>query len=234
MMKHALFASALALTVAATPAAAATNLLSNGSFENGFTNWNLSQVGGGTAPVVINYNTAAGYPTGAFGEPINTNNVASASPDAVGTRLAYFSSDTANPHTISQLVNLVAGVTYNIGFDYYAPRNGIDNPFNATLGFLLGGQQIGSTLVAGNPAGTPAQTWINFSTSFTALNSGPQTLAFQFNGGGVTAADFGIDRVYVTAAVPEPGTWAMMLLGFGAIGFSMRRRRQGRHLPAMA
>ena len=30
-------------------------------------------------------------------------------------------------------------------------------------------------------------------------------------------------------AVPEPGPWAMMLLGFGAIGFSMRstRRRQG-------
>jgi hypothetical protein len=29
-----------------------------------------------------------------------------------------------------------------------------------------------------------------------------------------------------TTAVPEPATWAMMLLGFGAIGFSMRRRRQ--------
>lgn len=27
------------------------------------------------------------------------------------------------------------------------------------------------------------------------------------------------------AAVPEPGTWAMMLLGFGAIGFSLRRRK---------
>lgn len=26
-------------------------------------------------------------------------------------------------------------------------------------------------------------------------------------------------------SVPEPGTWAMMLLGFGAVGFSMRRKR---------
>lgn len=29
-----------------------------------------------------------------------------------------------------------------------------------------------------------------------------------------------------TGAVPEPGTWAMMLLGFGAVGFAMRRRRR--------
>ena len=28
------------------------------------------------------------------------------------------------------------------------------------------------------------------------------------------------------AAVPEPGTWALMLIGFGAVGFSMRRRRR--------
>lgn len=27
------------------------------------------------------------------------------------------------------------------------------------------------------------------------------------------------------AAVPEPGTWALMLLGFGGVGVSMRRRR---------
>jgi len=26
-------------------------------------------------------------------------------------------------------------------------------------------------------------------------------------------------------AVPEPGTWAMMLLGFGAVGFGLRRRK---------
>jgi hypothetical protein len=33
-------------------------------------------------------------------------------------------------------------------------------------------------------------------------------------------------------AVPEPGTWAMMLLGFGAAGFAMRRRRNA--LPQLA
>jgi hypothetical protein len=30
----------------------------------------------------------------------------------------------------------------------------------------------------------------------------------------------------ITTAVPEPGTWALMLVGFGAVGFSMRRRRR--------
>ena len=28
-----------------------------------------------------------------------------------------------------------------------------------------------------------------------------------------------------TGAVPEPGTWAMMLLGFGAVGFAIRRKK---------
>jgi hypothetical protein len=28
-----------------------------------------------------------------------------------------------------------------------------------------------------------------------------------------------------TSSVPEPGTWGMMLIGFGAVGYAMRRRR---------
>lgn len=35
---------------------------------------------------------------------------------------------------------------------------------------------------------------------------------------------------YIQAAVPEPATWAMMLVGFAGIGFAMRRRRT----PALA
>ena len=36
---------------------------------------------------------------------------------------------------------------------------------------------------------------------------------------------YGGNATFLPAAVPEPATWAMMLLGMGAIGFSMRRRR---------
>ncbi len=33
---------------------------------------------------------------------------------------------------------------------------------------------------------------------------------------------------YTTAAVPEPATWALMILGMGAVGFAMRRSRKSK------
>jgi hypothetical protein len=54
------------------------------------------------------------------------------------------------------------------------------------------------------------------------------TIAFDTNGTGV--ADLRQLRVggvgSSVGAVPEPGTWAMMLLGFGGMGVAMRRRRR--------
>lgn len=38
---------------------------------------------------------------------------------------------------------------------------------------------------------------------------------------------------FETAAVPEPATWAMMILGFGMVGFASRRRRSQK-LPQLA
>ncbi len=35
-----------------------------------------------------------------------------------------------------------------------------------------------------------------------------------------------VGTVNVAPPVPEPATWAMMLMGFGAVGFAMRRRRR--------
>jgi PEP-CTERM motif len=34
-----------------------------------------------------------------------------------------------------------------------------------------------------------------------------------------------LDNIVVTTGVPEPATWAMFLVGFGAIGFALRRKK---------
>jgi hypothetical protein len=41
-------------------------------------------------------------------------------------------------------------------------------------------------------------------------------------------------RSTAVAAVPEPGTWALMLVGFGAAGASLRRRRRHSLIPQFA
>ena len=50
--------------------------------------------------------------------------------------------------------------------------------------------------------------------------------------GQTPTALFGISAA--TAAVPEPATWAMMLVGFGAVGWSMRRKPQTAHVALVS
>jgi hypothetical protein len=57
---------------------------------------------------------------------------------------------------------------------------------------------------------------------FEQVGAGPQTIAFDANG------------FRINSAVPEPDTWALMLVGFGAIGSALRRRRSNTLRPAAA
>lgn len=47
-------------------------------------------------------------------------------------------------------------------------------------------------------------------------------------------SDYAGQFSFSTSAVPEPGTWAMMLAGFGMIGLGMRSRRSGFGSAAVA
>jgi hypothetical protein len=53
------------------------------------------------------------------------------------------------------------------------------------------------------------------------FTSGTFDLNTLFNNPGVSHVD-----LFDHGGVPEPSTWAMMLLGFGAIGFALRRGRR--------
>lgn len=109
--------------------------------------------------------------------------------------------------------------------------------FNNVSGTFGGTSQTASSISFGTGLGSRFEivgTSLGFSqfgvvgggTLFTGSLSNPTFNLGTFNlGGGFSpTGTLTISRATV-AAVPEPGTWAMMLVGFGAIGASMRRRR---------
>jgi hypothetical protein len=51
-----------------------------------------------------------------------------------------------------------------------------------------------------------------------------RNVAFTVNGGIADVRQIRLDGFAATSAIPEPTTWAMMLVGFGAVGYSMRKR----------
>lgn len=74
----------------------------------------------------------------------------------------------------------------------------------------------------------------------TAYYTGPLSFLFDNGNQGALAVDditVDVRLAAVAGAVPEPATWAMMMLGFGSLGAMLRRRRAGalgvtRHLTS--
>lgn len=206
--------------LAAGPAAA-SNLVTNGSFESGLDGWTvIGSESQGYPPVAITYGEAVPYPDGAFGEAVPPDNAVSLSLDPVGTRAAYFVSDFSAGQGLQQSVFLNPG-KYNIGFSYYAPANGYANGNDARFSGTVGGVTLVNALVSAGPS----TTWLNFTGLANIVAAGNYDVAFVFDTNGFPAKDVVIDRVYIQAAVPEPQSWAMLIAGFGLIGAAARRRR---------
>lgn len=71
----------------------------------------------------------------------------------------------------------------------------------------------------------PSTTISGFDQSRLSFTS--DSLSFNFEGLSIQATDrISANVAFVTNAVPEPATWAIMLVGFGAVGFAMRRRKK--------
>lgn len=88
---------------------------------------------------------------------------------------------------------------------------GANNLFYLTGPFFVDGNGLGFTTASG----VSANLFVTNDTSYRVNTQGAGLLT-----GLVTAS-----ASPVASAVPEPATWAMMLLGFAGIGVSFRRRR---------
>ena len=112
-------------------------------------------------------------------------------------------------------VNIANGFINSFGFNYGAFTGTTATVFDGLNG---SGIALGSIFLGANNTNAFSPAAINFS------GTGH---SFRILGGG---SQFGFDDVTFTAApagpVPEPATWAMMLMGFGLMGFGLRNRRK--------
>lgn len=125
----------------------------------------------------------------------------------------------SSPGSISRTVNLNPGA-YTFSFAYTGNQLGAQFPeagFTATFG--------ANSFAFGSLSNTNSN-FTTFTSGRLTFAGGPLTFSFTQNGGDPFRGSI-IDNVSI-AAVPEPATWGMMILGFGLIGGALRGARRRR------
>jgi choice-of-anchor C domain-containing protein len=127
------------------------------------------------------------------------------------------------PGSIMQTFNTVSGELYTVNYWLSGNPDGGDATKFGLISAVDGGIVQSATFLGLQGSSHSNMNYLPWTFSFTA--TGAQT-TLSFAGDGSDGA-YGavLDAVQVIAPVPEPATWAMMLFGFGAIGFAMRRRK---------
>ncbi len=128
---------------------------------------------------------------------------------------------------VSQTISgLTAGDKYVVSFDYAgAQQQGFSGATTEGWQVSLGSQTQETALLSNVSQGFTG--WKADSLTFTAT-SASEVLSFLAEGtGGSGLPPFALlDGVSISSGVPEPATWAMMLVGFGALGTAIRSRRK--------
>jgi hypothetical protein len=190
-----------ALLAGGSAAHAATELLTNGSFElntQANNSWNI-------------YSNLTGWTGGAYGIELRNNVEGVAS-----NGLNFVELDTNANSSMSQSINTVLNQRYTLTFQF---QDRVNVPTSSQgLQVNWGGNTVATV---NNSLGGGWQ-----QATYTLIGTGhAETLSFQAVG---TSDGLGtsLDHVSLTAAVPEPETYAMMLLGLGMVGAIARRRKQ--------
>ena len=124
------------------------------------------------------------------------------------------------PQASQSIAGLVVGTEYQISLDAKSHYNCCNNPTTPGAGVGIDGKQFDFLIVNRQP-------WTHYEFAFTyAGGSNLFVLSAQRNG---TDSDGEFDNVNLTALsapIPEPESYAMLLAGLGLLGFMARRRKR--------
>jgi len=154
---------------------------------------------------------------------------------------------------LSSLFNLSATTIQS--FSQANTVGGFDASGTTTIeGLVLGGSILGGLVIDGSAFINPAPNTVLFNGGGLTIILNQQILSafgITTNAINIIFDDFAVGTglkdgniiiasttasatTGATGAVPEPTTWAMMLIGFGAVGVSMRRRKKVQLAPQAA
>lgn len=115
--------------------------------------------------------------------------------------------------------NITSLVFQGIINDFNASFGG--TPLSLSLSYNGGNQALAGTLVQFTDTGTAAD-YYQYSWDLSSVSAPITSYTLNFNIGFSQSLAFQVDQV---AAVPEPSSYAMLMLGLGAVGFAARRRK---------
>jgi hypothetical protein len=203
---------ALAALAAISATASASNLLSNGSFEDTAVasgTWNVfASVPGWTV-------TKANGSATPYGLEIRNNNVGTAQDGVNFIELDGYEND-----KIQQSFSTVVGKDYEISF-WFADRAGVAAGSEGFSASVVSGAS--STSTGFGAVGDNGAAWHLITIDFTADSA---TSIFSIKGTG-TSDGYGtsFDNFYAAAVVPEPATMGLFAAGLAVLGLSRRRRQ---------
>jgi hypothetical protein len=184
----------------------------------GVTGYSFTRGAGLNAPSGSNSINANGFNAQAtdyltFGLDIVSGFTASVDQILIGTR-----SSGTGPGSINLLASLDGGAFMTVAT--FAQRGTNDLYQNLTFNALNATTSIVFRLAAAN------QTSAN---GGTVASGGTFRVQNYVSGGTNTPMSINGTVAPLAAAVPEPATWALMILGFGTVGYAMRRRKATVH-----